>query len=203
MIANDRAFSEMASSARKRLEDRSPEELAARGGGMYDAQNRILRLKSLGQEISLALPEYSFVQPLDKWHQLVILHYLDMADAAPVSDELLAFGGLKDGLIRGTKFDREMERELCGFLKGKHREQLHSLIAACGGIIVGSNADICARFDFLPFYPLWLKIWLADEEFEASGKLLLSRSADHYLTVEDAVTVGSIFLSRLRMAQDN
>ena len=184
----------MASSARKRLENKKPEELAARSGGLYDAQNRILRLKSLEQEVSLVLPEYSFVQSLDKWHQLVILHYLDMADAAPVSDELLAFGGLKDGLIRGTKFDREMERELCSFLKGKRREQLCSLVTVCGGTVVESNADICARFDFLPFYPLWLKIWLADDEFEASGKLLLSRSADHYLTVEDAVTVGGIFL---------
>ena len=200
MIAHDRAFSEMASSARKRLENKKPEELAARSGGLYDAQNRILRLKSLGQEVSLVLPEYSFVQPLDKWHQLVILHYLDMADAAPVSDELLTFGGLKDGLIRGTKFDREMERELCSFLKGKRREQLCSLVTVCGGTVVESNADICARFDFLPFYPLWLKIWLADDEFEAAGKLLLSRSADHYLTVEDAVTVGGIFLSKLRMA---
>ena len=46
-------------------------------------------------------------------------------------------------------------------------------------------------------YPLRLNIWLADEEFEASGKLLVSRSADHYLTIEDAVTVGDIFLSKL------
>ena len=52
-------------------------------------------------------------------------------------------------------------------------------------------------FDFLPYYPLWLKIWLADDEFEASGKMLLSKSADHYLTVEDAVTVGGILLEHL------
>ena len=61
-----------------------------------------------------------------------------------------------------------------------------------------SKADICAKFDFLPYYPLWLKIWLADDEFEASGKMLLSKSADHYLTVEDAVTVGGILMKHLR-----
>ena len=200
MIAKNRAFREMALSARKRLENRRPEEVAARSGSVYDPQKRTIRLKSLERELLLALPEYVFEQPLDEWYQLVVLHYLDMADAAPVSDELITFGGLKDGLIRGTKFDRKMERELCSFLQGKRREQLCSLVTACGGTAVESNSDICARFDFLPFYPLWLKIWLADDEFEASGKLLLSRSADHYLTVEDAVTVGDIFLSKLRMA---
>ena len=46
--------------------------------------------------------------------------------------------------------------------------------------------------------PMWLKIWLADEEFETSGKLLLSKSADHYLTIEDAVTVGDVFLRKIR-----
>lgn len=57
---------------------------------------------------------------------------------------------------------------------------------------------MCAIFPFLPHYPVWLKIWLADEEFDASGKLMISKSADHYLTVEDAVTVGEILLSLLK-----
>ena len=42
-----------------------------------------------------------------------------------------------------------------------------------------------------------LKVWLADEEFEASGKFYISKSADCYLTMEDAVTVGEILLSKL------
>lgn len=45
--------------------------------------------------------------------------------------------------------------------------------------------------------PVWLKIWFADEEFEVSGKFYPSRSADCYLTIEDAVTVGEILLSKL------
>lgn len=48
-----------------------------------------------------------------------------------------------------------------------------------------------------------VKIWFADEEFEASGKLYLSRSADHYLTMEDAVTVGEILLSKLKAQESD
>lgn len=50
---------------------------------------------------------------------------------------------------------------------------------------------------FLPNYPVTLKLWFADEDFPASGRMLLDAGADHYLTIEDAVTVGEIILERL------
>ena len=58
-----------------------------------------------------------------------------------------------------------------------------------------------ARVDFAPLYPRWLKVWVSDEEFPASGRLLLDESAPHYLTIEDAVTVGSLILDQLTGAQ--
>ena len=66
-----------------------------------------------------------------------------------------------------------------------------------GGKISDSNADLTVRFDFLPRYPLLLKLWFADEEFPASGKLLVEMSADHYLSIEDAVTAGQIVMESL------
>ena len=39
------------------------------------------------------------------------------------------------------------------------------------------------------------------DEFDASGRLLLNGSADHYLTIEDAVTAGSILLDALELAR--
>lgn len=201
-MKSNRAFEEMIIHARKRLEEKSPAEIAEKSGSEYDPKNGRLKIKSLAEQISLVLPEYSFVQEVEEWHQLVILHYLDLADHTPVSEEQITFGELKDGLIRGTKFDHDMERALAIFLKGKSEEQLCQIIKACGGEIIDSKADICAKFDFLPYYPLWLKIWLADDEFEASGKLLLSKSADHYLAVEDAVTVGGILMEKLRAVSD-
>ena len=190
-------FEEMLLSAKQRLEGRDPEELAKNSGVVFDAEKNLLVVKSLNEEIEIRLPEYSFVQEVEEWQQLVLLHYLDLGDGTPASEELITFGNLKDGLIRGTKFDRTLVQGLEKFLKGKTEKELCTICEELGGEQVKSNADICMKFDFLPNYPLWLKIWLADEEFEASGKLLLSKSADHYLTVEDAVIVGEIFLTKL------
>ena len=96
-----------------------------------------------------------------------------------------------------------MEKELQRFLNGKTPDCIRKICKALGAEFADSNADLCAVFHFLPNYPVWLKIWFADEEFEASGKLYLSRSADHYLTMEDAVTVGEILLSKLKAQESD
>lgn len=69
--------------------------------------------------------------------------------------------------------------------------------AGGGAVFRDSNADLCAVFPFLPRYPVIVKMWFADEEFPASGKMLVSGGADHYLTIEDAVTVGEVMFRRL------
>ena len=48
-----------------------------------------------------------------------------------------------------------------------------------------------------PLYPMTLKLWFADEEMPGSGRLLLDKSASHYLSVEDAVTAGELLLQKL------
>lgn len=82
----------------------------------------------------------------------------------------------------------------------KPLEHLQAVCAALGAELMDSNADLCAVLPFLPQYPVTWKLWLAEEEDEidGSGRLFLNNSADHYLSVEDAVTVGTIILDRLR-----
>ena len=80
-------------------------------------------------------------------------------------------------------------------------EELERRCEALGANFETSNADLCARFDFAPRYPVWLKVWFGDEEFPASGHLFVDASAPRYLTIEDAVTVGSLILDQLTGAQ--
>lgn len=196
----NRAFYEMKLSAVERLRNHQAEEIAKKSGTVFHKEKSCLEIQSLNERLEISLPEYHFRPEIAEWHQLVLLHYLDLADGAEVSSEQVSFGGLKDGLIRGTKFDQYVENELQVFLNGKTPERLLKIFKSLGAEIMEDKSDLCAKFPFLPNYPVWLKIWFADEEFDASGKMLLSKSADHYLTIEDAVTVGDILLSRLRTA---
>ena len=197
-LPHNRAFSEMLRPAKEQVKRLSPDSIAQRSGAVFHKSDGVLELQSLNQTVRIAVPEYTFSPRLEEWHQLVILHYLALADGTAVSDQIITFGGLKDGLIRGTKFDHDMEKGLQRFLNGKTPDGIRKICRALEAEFADSNADLCAVFHFLPNYPVWLKVWLADEEFEASGKFYISKSADCYLTMEDAVTVGEILLSKLK-----
>ena len=197
-MQDNRAFQQMLLSAKERICVHAPEEIAQKSGAVFHKDKSYFELQSLAQRIQIAFPECKFQPWIDEWQQLVILHYLDLADGTEVSQEMVSFGALKDGLIRGTKFDHDMERELGGFLAGMTQERLCRVCERLGAQLVEERADLCAVIPFLPRYPIWLKVWFADDEFEASGKFLLSKSADHYLTIEDAVTVGELLLSKLK-----
>ena len=134
---------------------------------------------------------------MDDWHHLLILHYLDLADGTPLSHQLMAFGDLPSGMVRGGGFDRQSEQDLGLRLGHAPQAQVERACRALGGVLTPSNADVCAVFSLFPNYPITLKLWFADEEIPGSGRLFLDRSASHYLTVEDAVTAGSVLMETL------
>ena len=191
-------FLEMRKAALKRLSHRNPREIAQLSGGMYCPDRNEMKITSLGKTYRLSLPEYSCTPELAPWHYLVLLHYIDLADGTPISSQLCTFGALKSGLIRGTEFDRASARMLSQLLDGISPHQIREICAAMGGEEISSNADFAAVLPFFPRLPLTLQVWFADEEFPVSGKLLLPQSADHYITIEDAVTVGEVLLDQIK-----
>ena len=194
MEKRDRQFEAMRAAAQARLAGRTPEELAARTG--MTLADGALVCETLGRTVTVRLPDCTAAPSLPKWHTLALLHYLDLADGTPPSGELMSFGQYPDGMVRGGGFDRDAEQAIrtLGVLPP---EELLRRCRALGAALVPSNADLCARFSFAPHYPVFLKLWFADEDFPASGRLLADRSAPHHLSVEDAVTVGSLILDGL------
>lgn len=199
-IKENRAFLEMLAAAKSRLAGRSPVEIAEKSHAVFDTEHQEFRLFSLGEEITVHYPSYDIEQELDEWHHLVTLHYLEMADGTPLGRKMISFGELRDGLVRGGGFDRTCEQTMARYFAKKPLENLQAVCTSLGASIEPSNADLCAVLPFLPHYPVTWKLWLAeeDDEIDGSGKLFLDSSADHYLSVEDAVTVGTLILDKLR-----
>lgn len=57
--------------------------------------------------------------------------------------------------------------------------------------------DLSFLFSFLPHIPIKFNLWLPDEEFPASGKILFDASAENDLQIEAAGTAAAICLSLL------
>lgn len=196
-VKENRAYQKMLQAAIIRLRGRSGADIAEKGGVVFYEQENILEIKSFHEKIKLRLSDFTTYPTMEEWHHLLLLHYLDLADGTEESKQLITFGNLKDGLIRGTKFDHVAERELERILNDKDPEKITEACKSLDAELMESNADLCASFRIFPKYPIILKIWFADDEFPATGKLFLQDNADHYLSVEDAVTVGEILIKKL------
>ena len=195
--SQNRAFEEMLKPALARLQGKDARVLAENTGIEYDKNQQIFFLESLGEKIQILYPQYEITPKLNDWHHLLILHYIDMADGTPLSGQLMTFGELPGGMIRGGGFDRLSERTLSLQFGNCLPDLVQKACEALGAEIFASNADLSAVFHLFPFYPITLKLWFADEEIPGSGRLLLDRSATHFLSVEDAVTAGSLVLESL------
>lgn len=199
----NRMFEEMLKAAKIRLKDRKAEDISKYTKLDYDAEKSYFLVSSMGKMFEISYPDFVVNPRIDAWHLLTILHYMDMADGFPLNENLTSFGSLKDGLIRGGRFDQTVERELEKLLKNVSEKKCIEALEALGGVRRISKADLCMEIPILPMYPLIVNIWFADDEYPASGKLLLDESADHYLTIEDAVTVGNVFLRKFSEALKN
>lgn len=195
----NRQYETMLAAAQARLAQHTAEDIARNAGAVYT--NGVLSVRTFGQAVTVHLPDCTVQPALSQWHTLTLLHYLDLADGTPPSGTTISFSQYRDGLIRGGGLDRNAElivRRALGMLRP---EELERRCRALGAEISESNADFCAQFNFAPCYPVWLKIWFADEDFPASGRLLVDETAPHHLTIEDAVTVGEMLLDQLTGAQ--
>ena len=195
----NRQFERMLEAARSRLLRHVPEEISEKAGVRYE--NGAFWVRTFGRRVEIQWPDGKITPPVSKWHALTLLHYLDLADGTPLTGRTITFSQYKDGLVRGGGLDRNTELIVRRDLGVLPREELARRCEALGAELLPSNADFCARFDFAPRYPVWLKVWFADEEFPTSGRLLVDESAPNYLTIEDAVTVGSLILDCLTGAQ--
>ena len=190
-------FFQMKQAALARLADRDPNEIATYANVLYDDISKTFQFQSLGIQVSVHYPDYAFSPNLPGWHELVILHYLDLADGTPVAGNQIPFGQMKSGMVRGGGIDRKFETAIQD-LHGLKEASLATVCERLGGERIASNADMSFRIPFMPRFPVFLKLWLPDEEFPASGRIFVDSSADHYLTIEDAVTVAERIIDALR-----
>ena len=196
MIFERRAtsYEEMLQAARARLEGKNPKEIANKACVEFDGTS--FSFHSFGQNVRVTYPDYEVIPHRSEWLTLVILHYLDLADGFPLTGKEISFGQMKSGMVRGGGMDRKCELAI-QTLGNLNEDMLRKIRETTGGEPIDSNADGAYRIPFLPKFPVVLKIWLPDEDFPASGRLLLDSSADHYLNIEDAVTVAEILLERI------
>lgn len=197
-MTENRQYEEMLLAARRKLKDRLPKDIAEKGNILYDPIKQEFRFGVFGTDVIVQYPEYLVMPELDMWLVLSILQYMDEADGTALTHKQMALSEFKEGgLIRGSSFDRENERIVQTGIGKMEYEAVKKAVLRMGGELMQGKADLCARFLFMPNYPLHLNLWFEDDEFPASCKILFDQNAEHYLKVEAAGTVAALLLTEL------
>lgn len=195
------AYERMMETAREWLAGKDPVRIAADSGVEFDPERGEFSLSSLGQELRISYPAYSFEDAVSEWHQISLLHYLNLADGALPRGDWISLSQMNSGMVRGGGFEKKFEALVRTKLGNLPLRQVEEVCLRLGMRLEKSNADLCARWDLAPHFPVMIKLWFADPEDDlpGSGRMFVDRTADHYLTIEDTVLVCEyLILDRLR-----
>ena len=181
--------------AKEKLSGMASGEIARATGFTWDGKG--FNSATLGVPFQINWPELELSPPLEMWHCLTILQYMAGAKEIPLTGHYISLCDFQEGgLVRGSSFDREND-SLLRIIGKSSGEAIQNAAAELGGAVIPGKADLSIRFLFLPKFPMVLNLWLEDEDFPASGKVLLDAAAENFLQVETAGTATGILLAKL------
>lgn len=134
-------------------------------------------------------------EPADIATTLVLLHYLLTADGSAMADEWVAFRNLPGGLGYDAAFQGRANGRLVPAF-GSNRAAFEAAARAIGGERL-TFGDAAFAFRTLPRLWLAVVLYVADDEFPASARVLFDGSASRYLPTEDLAVLGGMLASRL------
>ncbi|MCM0758406.1 DUF3786 domain-containing protein [Sporomusa sphaeroides DSM 2875] len=205
MIGKDKgAFTAPFEYAIKCFAAKDPHTMSENSGAIFDPDQSIIQIKSLGQMLEIKYPEGDIVfnsskhMPAWNWRWL-ILHYLSRADDTPVINKLISYRELENGNVNYTTI---LSKCINPLIKNLLPEPVEQIKAACLMLdaSIEQGADVCAKIHLFPRFPLTIKLWLGDDEINGSANILFDVSANHYLDTE-AINEAAIMVSHFLIKQ--
>ncbi|MGD8398136.1 MAG: DUF3786 domain-containing protein [Anaerolineae bacterium] len=191
--------------ARRSFLESEPSAVAVKAGVDYRAgadQSGRFACTFLGTRHEISWPDgtvYRVSQgestPADIATTLVLLHYLLTADGSAMADEWIAFRNVPGGLGYDAAFQGRANARLVRAF-GSNRAAFEAAARAIGGERL-TFGDAAFAFRALPRVWLAVVLYVADDEFPASARVLFDGSASRYLPTEDLAVLGGMLASRL------
>lgn len=185
-----------------------PERIAVRSGAAYiqgDRGDGVLSIDFLNKTIDISWPELIFSYGDDHGEvpiqqQVLLLHYLNLAEDVKISGEWIAYQEVPDGMFYLDAFVRRAKNPMVqGF--GNKPELLVKLAKKVYGATPLDQGDLAVAIQALPLIPVALILWKGDDEFPPEGTILFDRTVSQVLSAEDiAWLAGMIIYPLLGMA---
>jgi hypothetical protein len=198
----DEAYQQAYQMASQRLRDTADLHVLCRRSGATlaeAAEGKVISLDYLGCSCCVVLPDVDVSaaneEPLSPRDRLIILHYLNTADGRPLTDKLITFKELPEGVVYYPTYVKRTIKPLLD----KFADRPKSLLAAAASLggVKANTGDFSFRLNALPRVPLTVTLWLGDEELPPAGNILFDNSITGYLPTEDITVLCEILAWKL------
>ncbi|MHC6179352.1 DUF3786 domain-containing protein [Clostridium sp. JNZ X4-2] len=182
----------------RKFGERHPEEVAEKSGAQYDSEKGEFILTYFNREYVISYPqghinlknEEDNGLSKDKdvlFDKILIMSYLCRCSNSKLSNKWVPYREIKGvGDTYSFFADRGMKR-LAEFFGNKGELFLKAGIDMGGEKVDFGDAGL--QLNVFPKVPVILILWLADEEFEASAKILFDFSASEQVHIEDLASL--------------
>lgn len=162
------------------------EQQCLKSGAQYIDSSKVV-LEYLNELYSISLPdaEVSLLSGGETpvRDKLLILHYFIQAKGTPLSNHVITYKELKDGVNYFPVFHKRAIRPLVNFF-GKEPQKLIDVTASLGGR-KAEYGDASVTLNAFPRVPVTLVLWRGDEEFAPDGNVMFDSTVSDYLTNDD------------------
>ena len=160
---------------------------AAAIGAQYEADGDVIKLAMLNGPVEVCrnglFEKGAYCG--DSWSKLIVYDYVLRKGNAPLAGEWVPFAQFPRTPSHVKAFQKRAEAELAQVFE-KNPDGVRERLEKLGGVSPpgDAKADLVCRLELLPRVPLSLQFRAADDEFPASCKLFVDRSAIQYLDIE-------------------
>ena len=163
-----------------------------------DSQKIII--KYLNQPYLIALPDIniSFLtgeETVPIRDKILILHYFTTAKGTPLSNRMITFKELPEGINYLPTFSKRTIKPLVSNF-GNEPQRLADIAGVLGGY-QADYGDVAMTIDAFSQVPITLVLWQSDEEFAPEGNILFDSTIVDYLPAEDIIVLCEVIVWKL------
>ena len=168
-----------------------------------DAQymdSRKITIKYLNQPYLIAIPDINISllageETVPIRDKILILHYFTMAKGTPLSNRMITFKELPEGINYLPTYSKRTLKPLVDNF-GNEPQRLADIAETLGGF-KADYGDMAITINAFPRVPITMVLWQGDEEFTSEGNILFDRTIVDYLPAEDIIVLCEVIVWKL------
>ena len=178
------------------------EQQCLKSGTQYQVINtgKVVIVEYLNQSYQVTFPDIEVTlrdseAAVSLKEKILILHYLVQAKGTPLSNKVITYKELPEGIVYFRTFYKRAIKPIVDYF-GKEPRLLLDVAGIIGGRRV-DYGDASVTISAFSRVPVTLVLWHGDEEFLPEGNIMFDSTISDYLTTEDINVLCEIIVWRL------